>query len=267
MRWLLAAAIALSGCAELGGVGDYGSISVGKPSNGHLVAGARMPDHGPGFTTRDLWRQRNNRYATDEMVELITAVARRMNAHVHDAELVVADLSAKGGGDGGSAFHRSHQSGRDCDLVYYTRDAKGTPETPDSMRIFDPEGKAKDGSGIAIDFTRQWMLVRYLITAPEANVQWRFMYEPIAQKLLARAKELGEPDAIIARARATLKQPGDSARHDDHMHVRIYCSAGDKEQGCVDIGPMERLDREGLVADDTIPPEVQGQLHGVARLR
>jgi hypothetical protein len=46
---------------------------------------------------------------------------------------------------------------------------------------------------------------------------------------------------VIAKARLALKQPGDSARHDDHMHVRVYCSKGDREFGCVDMGPMELL--------------------------
>jgi penicillin-insensitive murein endopeptidase len=260
--------ILLVGCAELGVAGDNGSISFGKPSGGKLIDGARIPDHGPGFTTADVWRTRGNRYGTDELVELITGVALRMSMHVHDAQLVVADMSGRHGGDGGAAFHRSHQSGRDCDLVYYTRDARGKAVTPDSMRVFDGEGVAKDGSGVTIDFTRQWQLVREILTAPEANVQWLFMYEPIAEKVLAKGKELGASDELLARARATLRQPGDSARHDDHMHVRVYCSAGDRELGCVDIGPMERLDRGGLVVRAELPPDLSARLPSVAtRLR
>jgi hypothetical protein len=67
------------------------------------------------------------------------------------------------------------------------------------------------------------------------------MYEPIARRLIEHAEQTGEPEAVIARARRTLKQPGDSARHDDHLHVRVYCSAADRAYGCVDIGPMELL--------------------------
>jgi penicillin-insensitive murein endopeptidase len=77
-------------------------------------------------------------------------------------------------------------------------------------------------------------------------VQWIFMYEPIAHRLIEHAEQIGEPEAIIARARRTLRQPGDSARHDDHLHVRVYCSAADRAYGCVDIGPMELLaERQG----------------------
>ena len=248
MRWLapvafvgsVALVAALAGCAELGVVSDGTSISVGKPSRGYLVDGVRLPDRGDGFVTRDVWRARDNRYGTDELIDLITAVARRMRTQVRDVKLVVADLSGKGGGER-IAFHRSHQTGRDVDLLYYMRDASGQPFEPDAMHAFNRHARAVDGSGIAIDVPRTWALVKELITAPEAAVQWIFMYEPIAQRLIEHAEKIGEPPALIARARKACRQPGDSARHDDHMHVRVYCSAADRGYGCVDIGPMELL--------------------------
>jgi len=232
------------GCAELGVVSDGTSISVGKPSRGYLVEGVRLPDRGDGYITREVWQLRNNRYGTDELIDLVTAVARRMGTQVHDVKLVVADLSGQGGGEK-SAFHRSHQSGRDADLLYYMRDAQGKPFEPDAMHVFDETALAKDGTGITVDVPRTWLLVKEIVTAPEAPVQWIFMYEPIAAKLIEYAQKIGEPEELIARARRTLKQPGDSARHDDHLHVRVYCSVADRAYGCVDIGPMELLaDRE-----------------------
>ncbi|MGE5186346.1 MAG: penicillin-insensitive murein endopeptidase [Acidobacteriota bacterium] len=238
----LAASAAGAGCAELGVVTDGTSISVGKPSHGYLLEGTRLPDHGAGFTTRKVWLDRQNRYGTDELVDLVMGVARRMHAHVKGVQLVVADLSAKGGGVGGiSAFHRSHQSGRDADLLPYMRDAEGKPFEPDAMHKFDWRGRATDGSGITLDVPRTWLLVKELVSAPEAPVQYIFMYEPLAQMLIDHAKQIGEPMAVIIRARRALRQPGDSARHDDHMHVRVYCSADDRAYGCMDIGPMDLL--------------------------
>jgi penicillin-insensitive murein endopeptidase len=190
--------------------------------------------------TREVWRTRGNRFGTDELVDLVTAVARRIQTQVRDVKLVVADLSGKGGGER-SAFHRSHQSGRDVDLLYYMRDANGQPFEPDAMHVFNAAARATDGTGLTVDVPRTWALVKELITAPEAAVQWVFMYEPIARRLIEHAQRIGEPEALIARARKTLKQPGDSARHDDHLHVRVYCSAADKAYGCADMGPMELL--------------------------
>jgi len=239
MRWIPLLAL-LAGCAELGIVTDGTTISVGKPSHGYLIEGVRLPDEGEGFITRAVWRYRNNRFGTDETIDLVTGVARRMHAQVPDARLVVADLSCQGGG-AQAAFHRSHQTGRDVDLLYYMRDASGAPFEADAMHSFNRAARASDGTGLTIDIPRTWLLVKELVTAPEAAVQWIFMYEPIANRVLDHARAIGEPDAVIVRARRTLRQPGDSARHDDHLHVRVYCSATDRTYGCVDIGPMELL--------------------------
>jgi penicillin-insensitive murein endopeptidase len=236
----LVLAVVLAGCAELGVVSDGTSVSVGKASHGYLIDGARLPDHGEGFTTREVWRARDNRYGTDELIDLVVGVARRMHQQIPGIQLVIADLSGRGGGER-HAFHRSHQSGRDADFLYYLRDAGGQPFEPDAMHVFDAAGRARDGSGLTVDVPRTWLLVKELITAPEAPVQWIFLYEPLARRLLDHAARAGEPDALIARARRALKQPGDSARHDDHMHVRVYCSPADRAYGCVDLGPMELL--------------------------
>ena len=243
--------LGLAGCAELGVISDGTSISVGKASHGYLIDAARLPDHGEGFTTREVWVRRGNRFGTDELVDLVTGVARRMSTHVHDVKLVVGDLSGRGGG-GAFDFHRSHQSGRDADLVYYMRGADGKPFEPDAMHVFDARGRARDAAGLTIDVPRTWLLVKELASAPEATVQYVFMYEPIAQLLLEHARKIGEPDEVIAHVRRTLKQPGDSARHDDHMHVRVYCSDADREYGCLDYGPMELLAERHAQTDTTL---------------
>jgi len=252
--------LALAGCAELGVISDGTSLSVGRPSRGYLVDGQRLADHGEGHTTPATWRERGNRYGTDELLDLITAVGRRMTRGGKGPRLVVADLSANGGG-AAHRWHRSHQSGRDVDLVFYMRDARGKPVESDTMRRFDRHGKARDGSGYTVDVPRMWALVKDLVTAPEARVQWVFIYEPIAQQILEHALAEGEPDELIARARLALKQPGDSAPHDDHVHVRVYCSPLDRAYGCRDIGPMEMwLEREAEVERDGDYPAIVAAL-------
>lgn len=250
--------VVVAGCAELGLVTDGTSISVGKPSNGHLVDAKRLANSGEGYKTQAIWRERGNRYGTDELLDLITGVGRRMARQFSDVKLVVADLSSNRGG-AAKAWHRSHQSGRDVDLVYYMRGRDGKPWEADSMRVFGPDAKARDGSGISVDIPRTWLLVKAIVTSPEARVQWVFMFEPIAAKLIEHATRIGEPAALIARVRKTLKQPNDSARHDDHLHVRVYCSDKDKQFGCVDIGPME-LYAERAAEDAARGPDVSAAL-------
>jgi penicillin-insensitive murein DD-endopeptidase len=258
---LLVAALAC-GCAELGVVTDGTTISYGQPNRGRLIDGVRMPDHGEGFTSRATWVQRGSRFGTDELVDLLTGVARRMRPHARDTRLVIADLSRPGGGEA-RPFHRSHQTGRDVDLLFYMRDARGKPVEATAMIPLDARGVAKDGSGLRLDVPRMWRLVRELIDAPEAVVQFIFIYGPHAQLLLGHAQQIGEPELLVERARKALKQPGPRAPHDDHIHVRIYCAPSDRAFGCIDIGPMELLaEREAeqqqrrlaTLADEPLPP-------------
>ena len=45
--------------------------------------------------------------------------------------------------------------------------------------------------------------------------------------MLEYAISSGAPKSLVARAALILRQPGDSAPHDDHMHVRIFCPQND----------------------------------------
>lgn len=242
----LAAAIALligivpAGCAELGVVTDGTSISVGKPSRGRIVDPARLPERGEGFVTREIWKARGNRYGTDELVDLLVGVSGRVLQKNDGVRLVVADLSGRGGGEA-KQWHRSHQSGRDVDLLYYLKDKSGKSFENDAMHVVGPDLVARDGTGHTVDIPRMWNLVRELLTAPEAPVQWVFVYQPVANAMIEHAVKIGEPEVLIERAKKVCKQPGDSAPHNDHMHVRVYCSYQDRAYGCVDIGPMEVL--------------------------
>jgi penicillin-insensitive murein endopeptidase len=236
----LASASLGAGCAELGVVTDGSSISYGRPSRGYLIDGVKLPERGDGYTSREMWITRGNRYGTNELVELLKNVSKRMKKHVKDARLVIADLSGNGGG-AATKFHRSHQTGRDVDILYYMRDIEKRPHEPHAMISVDRTLTSKDGLGYTIDVPRTWKLVKELLTAQEAYVQYIFMYQPIAQQIVEHAQRIGEDPVIIARAIKACRQPGDSAPHDDHMHVRIYCPAEDRAFGCVDIGPLDLL--------------------------
>jgi penicillin-insensitive murein endopeptidase len=236
----------LAACAEVGVVGDGTSISVGKASHGFIVDGARIPDKGEGFFTREIWRQRGVRYGTDEMVDFLTGVARRLYPKVNrEARIVIADMSLRGGGPA-TLWHRSHQNGRDVDLLFFMRDASGKTMEADMMHVFDktPDDRllAKDGSGVTIDIPRTWLFVKEMVTAHEAAVQWIFVYEAIAVKLVEYGTSINEPEAVVQRVRKTLLQPKDAMRHDDHMHVRLYCAVEDRPYGCKDQGSLANLE-------------------------
>ena len=238
---LLFGAIGLAGCAQLGVIGDGTSVSVGRTNGGVILDPARVPDDGDGFWAPPIWRARGARFGTDELVDLIASVGRRVAQAAPGPRLGVGDLSGLKGGD--SAHHRSHQSGRDVDLVMFYTDLAGKPIESDAMYVLGDDGRGVTHP-VKLDVARQWVLVKALITAPEAQVQRLFIYEPLALLLLDHARAIGEPEALLDRARIVLRQPGDSARHDDHMHVRIFCPASDDAYGCINAGDIEEFDKE-----------------------
>jgi len=91
------------------------------------------------------------------------------------------------------------------------------------------------------DVPRTWALVRALLTDPAAQVQWIFIQRDLAGLVVNQAKKEGEQPDLVAQAEELLRQPGDSAPHDDHLHVRFYCDPGQRSLGCVDRGPQRWL--------------------------
>jgi penicillin-insensitive murein endopeptidase len=249
----LAVAIALcaTGCAALGVIDDGTSVSWGKPNRGGIINPVRLPDDGDGYRVPSRWSERGLRYGTQELVDLVVSISRRVAMDSPETRVTVADLAWERGGP--SQWHRSHQSGRDVDIVFFVTDAAGRHVDPEDMRHFDADGVViGEGDKQLFDTARNWMLVRAIIEYQGTPVLRVFIYDPLKQMLLDHARAIGEPEWLIARAAELLRQPADSAKHDDHMHVRIMCSPEDAAFGCEDYGqfemPTKKLPKLGALA-------------------
>lgn len=244
------AVLFLTACSAPGLLTDGSSVSVGTFTHGVLRHGARLPDKGEGYVIPPLWAVRNTNYGTDEMVAAIAHAARRVRREYPGSLLGIGDLSQKGGGD--SVLHRSHEAGRDADLIYYAVDDNNKPVPPaDSMpRYLRGDFHAHDPGpqdhGVVygpfsprnFDVRRNWALVRALLEEPRIEIQYLFIHEELKRQLLQYARDLDEDPGLLDRAEALLHQPGDSLPHDDHLHVRIFCSQDDRPYGCADRGPV-----------------------------
>jgi penicillin-insensitive murein endopeptidase len=154
------------------------------------------------------------------------------------APLIVGDLSAPTGGR--IPHHASHRTGRDVDLLYYFTDLYGQPvRSPGFVCIGSDSIAAVPWSRqfIRLDVEREWQLTRTLLTDSSIEIVWMFVSRDVEALLLQRAIALGEPAWIVWRAQQVLHQPRDSAAHDDHMHLRIACSAAERPLGCEGGGP------------------------------
>ncbi|HEX8953095.1 MAG TPA: penicillin-insensitive murein endopeptidase [Polyangia bacterium] len=276
--------VVTAGCAGPGYFTDGSSVSVGSFNRGALRRGARLPAQGDGWVVPHLWQERGANYATDELVAAVEHVAARVRREYPGAQLGVGDMSLRGGGD--SVLHRSHENGRDLDLIYYAVDERGRPVAPvDSMprypffdlRAREP-GPQEHGvvfgpfSTRFFDVKRNWALVRALLEEPGIEIQYLFIHARLRERLLAYAAEQGEDPSLLERAEAILHQPGDSAPHDDHLHVRIFCADNDRAFGCRDSGPVRWWKKRYKYMVPTVPrigvDELAGalaQLIGIVR--
>ena len=229
---------------------EFGSASIGTHADGTLRHPTQLPFDGDGYTIPGPWRARRANYATEELVGAVVRASRTVARSDPGGVAAIGDLSRRAGG--GSAEHKSHQSGRDVDVFFYGVERDGRPVLPgDSMFHFAPEGRAIRWSpphgvrapagavpAVRFDARRNWAFVRALLTDPESEVQWIFIHRGLAAALLLEATRAGDDPALVARASFIMKQPSDAEIHDDHMHIRFYCAPGDRSLGCVDKGPV-----------------------------
>lgn len=244
---------ALTGCAHLlpGAASPEGG-SRGKPSTGWLAHGVRLPDRGPGFEALRTESEGGLHYGTDRVVGMVRRSARAMMRDRVAVPLKVGDLSGLRGGQ--VTRHHSHRNGRDVDLLFFTRDAaSGRPVVAPGFVRYN---RAGDSVGLAtplrFDPERNWRLVEALLQDPHAGVIRVFCASWIKTMLLDHARLIGAPGWLIERADLVLAQPGDSAPHDDHFHVRVACTPGERVLGCQDGGPLwPWLDKDWEKADAT----------------
>lgn len=212
-----------------------GSVSLGTTSRGRILRAARLPLKGKHHAVMPRWRARATQYGTDELVSLLLHGARRVAKRHPGAMMMVGNLSFQRGG--GLPWSHSHNAGRDADIAFYLR-RRGKPVRATGLFRIDDRLRSIHPGGYRFDVARNWTLVKALLSHPTVRAQWLFLANPLKEALLKHARSLREPEALLARAEKILHQPGDSRPHDDHLHVRIYCTRQDRLEGCVDRAPF-----------------------------
>ena len=213
------------------------SRSIGTPQDGHLVDGFEMPLSGKHHRFFNAIKGRQTNYATLELAALIGRAARVVGTALPGgAPLYLGDCSVEGGGK--VPRHASHRSGRDVDLLFYRVNGSGESLPGDGFVRYDGRGQCMGRRCTGrLDVPRIWWLLRTLLVSQTPAVQYVFVSKPIRRLLLGYAQSRGEHPEVLARARRVLRQPRGAAPHDDHMHLRTYCTASDLEAGCIDSGP------------------------------
>ena len=222
------------------------STSVGSPGAGEVRGAVALPDHGPGFR----FNERRPYAARFGTVELVQALINAAAAGPVEDVVVVNDLGLENGGP--IRQHGSHQNGRDVDVLFFSLDTKGKPVPSVGVPV-DPKGRGIDFKDLAVanddvnlrfDAKRTWRFVAALIEATGTDLQRIFIVEHVRTMLLAEAERVKAPKKIKERFEMITCQP--ETPHDDHMHIRLFCSAEDIAAGCIDGSPMMPFRRQAL---------------------
>ena len=220
------------------------STSLGSPADGSLLGGILAPAQGPGFVA-DPRKLAARRYGTVETVRAVVRAFAEVEQRYPGSVAWLGDISAKRGGP--IRGHRTHQAGRDVDVSFYLLDEAGQPRTP-VVTFFDQQGRAvdfrdlkdpNDDVPLRLDVRRTWALVQALLEDPDpdARVQRILLAAHLHELLRAEGERQGAPAPTLARFEEVSCQPR-WAPHDDHLHVRFFCSAEDIDRGCTDLRPV-----------------------------
>jgi penicillin-insensitive murein endopeptidase len=256
------ALLASSGCGRIPSpLTPELSGSIGLPHRGVLTEGVTLPAAGSCRYLRD----DDHHFGIPRFVAAIERAAEAVEHEKPGSLLVVGDLSAKGGGR--LMPHLSHRSGRDADLLLYWTTLEGAPvPTPAFLRV-GHDGLAWDAEHrrfLRFDVEREWLLVKALVTDPEARVQWIFAHHTIEAWLVEWARARGEDADTILRAEEVLAQPHPGGLHDDHVHVRTACSSEEMAHGCEPSGPV-RAWIPGREETLDAPPSLEDLVRELAR--
>ncbi len=209
-----------------------GSVSVGTVTAGFLASAAELPVESTEVRVLDKVVARNTRFTTAEMRKLLLCAAKEV-AKVHPGRVLqLGNLSRLGGGP--LPWSVSHHNGRDADLAFYALDEQRNPAKSDRLYHFDRRLKSSDSeTPLTFDVAANWTFVKALLTCEGPQIQYLFIANWLKQPMLQYAAKKKEDKEIVARAAAILHQPKKALAHNDHLHLRIACSAGDQSEGCV----------------------------------
>lgn len=200
------------------------SLTVGAPNDGWQIRAKRL------YKTPHLKLKSGSgriTYGHPALVLMLRRSANDIASAAPGSVMLVGDLSAKKGGP--IPKHRSHQSGRDADVGFFLENAKGRQVVVDTFVKIDGQGNAIGVPGAKFDDERNWQLVRSWLRDRRAGISHVFVARHVRNRILAYARAHKARSKYHDAAAALLRQPSNSAAHDDHFHVRIKCPSKQKD--------------------------------------
>lgn len=191
------------------------SESIGRPSDGRLVNGEKMP-RGPGYS----YRNRSNVYGTNETITmLIHCIGSYRRKYPDGPDLVLGDISRETGGP--LPPHKSHQSGRDVDLGYIHKEE------------FQPVARLIPTNARNLDVEKTWYLLKCFLDTGQVTVMFmdyeiqKVLYEYLVKRKYKKSYLEKVFQYPRGKGAAALIKHLESHHH--HVHIRFKCPPGDKK--------------------------------------
>lgn len=212
------------------------SFSIGDTRDGCLINGKPIPSPNLAIRQLPVQYERGIAYGTDELIKLLTDTAHAMQRKYPKTQMALGNLGMREGGD--IPYSISHNSGRDADIAFYLSDEHGNPARLDDMYKIDRNFQTVvENSIYKFDLEKNTTLLETLLTHPKVHVQFvfvaRHLRAAISRELNRRhgpSSDDPNPD-ILARFEQSVQN---QSAHDDHFHIRVYCSDSDICAGCID---------------------------------
>jgi len=211
-------------------------LSVGGTSNGEILNAVHLPAQGEHHYVLGDHEGRDTHWGGGVLVQAIEDASEWAERRYPGMRVGVGNLSVRSGGP--LYWSRSHHSGRDADLAFRYLNETGEPVEAQGLYVVRSDLTVREPAGWSVDVPRTWAIVEGLLVTHGDAIQWLFVSQPLKDAMLEHAAEIGVSPAVLAMASVVLHQPGDSRPHDDHLHLRVYCTANEATERCVNRPPF-----------------------------
>ena len=219
------------------------AFSIGDTRDGYLINGQTLP--APSLLLRQLPVQyeRGIVYGTPNLIKILVDTARTMEKKYPGTIMYLGNLGLKEGGD--IPYSVSHNAGRDADIAFYLTDSNGNQVHPNNMYKVGARMIAHSPEGeLTFDVDKNTSLIETLLTHPKIHIQFIFAAKHISSAVQKELVRRGASEELLARFENSVQN---QAAHNDHFHIRIYCSPEDICAGCMDKSTIHEYQ------DDPVP--------------
>ena len=208
---------------------NHATFSIYDTRDGYLINGHVIPHPSPYMRQMQVQYERGIAYGTHALIRLLDFTARAMHKKYPGTLLYLGNLGLREGGD--IPYSVSHNAGRDGDIAFYMKDEKGHFFHPTNMYKMNRRLQAKSSPGLTFDLEKNTTLIETLLTQTVAPVQFIFVVRHLRSAIRQELVSRGAGEDLLARFDETVQE---QSAHDDHFHIRIYCSDEDICAGCMD---------------------------------